>query len=112
MPDKKTIDPALKKWFDKYEKKTGRKIIVDDTCWLVWQEDKGFLIMQPEPADKTLVISYMCGDGKYWERVAVEIANKAGLETFVFITRRNPKAFERMFGATLRSYIMERKVNI
>jgi hypothetical protein len=53
----------------------------------------------------------MCGDGKYWEQVATDLADALGFDRFLFATRRNPKAFERRFGAKLRSYLLERKVH-
>ncbi len=105
------IPPKLQEWFDYYEKHTGSKPRLSPDDHFVWDEKKGFLSLVPVPAENALLIHYMCGDGKYWERVATELADALGYDRFFFSTRRNPKAFERRFGAKLRSYLLERKVH-
>mgnify|MGYP000028643132 FL=1 len=50
------------------------------------------------------------GDGKYWDRFFRELAKEHGVNSYLFYTRRNPKAFARKFGAKTVQTIMQVEV--
>jgi len=57
-----------------------------------------------------LVIIQCYGDGKYWDNMATELAIKNKVDKIMFITKRNPQAFERKYGYKVIGYAMERGV--
>lgn len=50
------------------------------------------------------------GDGNYWDKFLVELANKLGCKQIRFATKRNPKVWERKFGYKIAGYIMEKEL--
>ena len=111
-PLQKENKKTFEEWAEWYEKKTGENLKIMPEDHVVYHEDKGFLVVMPVPSENALLIRYMCGDGKYWEKVATEMADEIVATRFFFATRRNPKTFERRFGAKIRTYLMEREVHV
>ena len=50
------------------------------------------------------------GDGKYWLDRSLEIAKERGCRVIRGATRRNIKAYCKMFGMKVTAYVVEREV--
>lgn len=68
------------------------------------ENDHGFSSYKIE--NGILHVIQVYGDGKYWERFYRKVAKENNVKRAMFYTRRNPKAFERRFGAEVVQYIM------
>lgn len=78
-------------------------------CQILHIEGKGFISYAIQ-GDK-LVIPDLYGDGKFWLEKALELAKTNGCTKLLGGTRRNPKAYNKMFGTKVVGYILEREVN-
>lgn len=54
----------------------------------------------------TLRVIQVYGDGKHWERFFRKLAKENNIKRAMFYTRRNPKAFERRYGAKVVQTVM------
>jgi len=69
----------------------------------------GFLTF--DVIDNTLFVYDCYGDGKRWDDLLCTVAKKLGLKEISFITRRNPKAFKRLFGYELVKIVKDNEGN-
>jgi hypothetical protein len=70
-----------------------------------WHPMHGFFTYCFDAASGEILIPKMCGDGKYWRKVIHRFARATkhlGVRGVLFCTKRNPVAFMRIFGGTLR----------
>jgi hypothetical protein len=87
---------SLSEWEKYYEAKTGRPILSKAFAQCLIDLSKGFMYFAFN-ADNDLVVCATCGDGKYWEKKALEIAKLHG-SRWVFTTiYKRPKAYQRRF---------------
>ena len=94
--------------------------------WLEWRKEHGaeevgelppnaLIDYHPEHGfmayityDDVLEIHHMCGDGKYWFRfIKEELMKVLKLNKIRAYTMRNPKTWERKYGAHIRGWYME-----
>ena len=68
------------------------------------ENDQGFASYKIEGG--VLHVIQVYGNGKHWERFFRKVAKENNVKRAMFYTRRNPKAFERRFGAKVVQYIM------
>lgn len=78
-------------------------------CEIIYIEGKGFISYAIQ-GDK-LLIPDLYGDGKFWLDYALKLAKEKGCTKLLGGTRRNPKAYEKMFGTKVVGYVLEREVN-
>jgi len=76
-----------------------RNLIENEYGFMTWTADE----------DSIIAIN-VYGDGKYWDRVLVNLAKELGVNKIIFGTQRNFKAYERKFGYKLKGYILEKEV--
>lgn len=89
-------------WLETYFKKSGdRKLYPTEYSHIC---DKGFASWNVT-ADALMVVQ-LYGDGRWWHGFFDEMAGNLGLP-IRFATTRNPKAWERKYGAKVVGYIME-----
>lgn len=69
--------PSLADWETLYQRKTGKPIRTTAFAQLLVDLDKGFMYFAFND-EGDMVICETCGDGKYWEQVALEIARVNG----------------------------------
>ena len=95
------------------------------TEWLEWYEERtgcGDLELYPNEqvffhpehgfityfiVDDILELHHMCGDGKAWQKLLIEIMKQNGLKKLRAFTMRNPEAWMRKYGGHIRGYYME-----
>lgn len=99
------VNDGLDVMVNDYFNRTG-KVSID--CEILAEDGKGF-ISYAIAGDKLLVPD-LYGDGKYWLEKALEFARQNGCTKLIGGTRRNPKAYEKMFGTKVVGYILEREV--
>jgi len=75
-----------------------------------WMEENehGFCVWRVQEGQLILVNVY--GDGTFWNTWATDKAKELELDSILFATKRNPKAFVRKFKYEVTGYILERKV--
>lgn len=74
--------------------RTGDKTIVNTNYT---ENEHGFASYKIEKG--LLHIIQVYGDGKYWESFFRKIAKENNIKKAMFYTRRNPKTFQRRYGA-------------
>jgi len=88
-----------------YMHRSGDKQI-DRTNYI--ENEYGFASWMEKPDCIHVIQVY--GDGEYWDRFFRQLAEKYGVDSYLFYTRRNPKAFARKFGAKTVQTIMKVEV--
>lgn len=68
------------------------------------ENDHGFVSYKIE--GNTLHVIQVYGDGKHWEKFFRKLAKEQGIKRAMFYTRRNPKAFQRRYGAKIVQTVM------
>jgi len=63
-----------------------------------------------EIGENHLLVIQVYGDGKFWDKFFRDLAKDHGLKSYIFSTRRNPKAFSRRFNASVIETWMRVKV--
>ena len=53
----------------------------------------------------------MCGNGKEWQKIVLQIMKDFGLKKVRAFTRRNPDAWIRKYGGHIRGYYMEADID-
>lgn len=93
-------------WLDYYREKTGCKDLeLSPDEQVFFHPDYGFITFFTH--DDILELHHMCGNGKAWQKVLVQLMKDNGLHTLRAFTRRNPKAWMRKYGGHIRGYYME-----
>lgn len=94
---------TLDEWVAKYEKKTGEQFVVPDGFKLAFDEQHGFFCFTVAFKDgiEYVDIAHTCVDSFKWAFDIVESFAKAnGIKYMATATKRNPKAYARLTGAT------------
>jgi len=92
---------------EQYFKKSKDDLIIEENTI---DNEFGFATWNINPKYKALIIHNLFGDGQYWEQFFIGLAKRLGLKKIMFLTKRNPKAFERRFKCKLVGYLLEREV--
>lgn len=93
-------------WLDWYVEHGGsRDLELDERETVLSHPEHGFATMLAH--GDILELHHLCGDGKYWQVVLVEIMKAHGLKKLRAFTRRNPQAWMRKYGGRIRGYYME-----
>lgn len=98
----------INQWIEYYHDKSGDLFAVDLDSPMEFSEEHGFC--QYNVVDEYLVLSCVCGDGKYWDAWAINKARELGLQKILFMTYRNPAAWERKHGYKVCGYVMSKEV--
>lgn len=67
----------------------------------------GFFVLQLGRTDGVLFVPALSGDGEKLVPYILEEGRKLGYKKVRFITKRNPKAWERKYGFKQTAYVME-----
>lgn len=91
-------------WITRYEQQTGYQF---DPNGVDVIPERGFITWS-QPRPDTVYVSQIYGDGhgKWWHGFLEALCRKVGARRVVFPTVRNPKAWERAYGARLVGYLM------
>lgn len=109
MEQKHLRTKTKSEWLKWYEERTGCKDLeLLPNEQIFFHPEHGFITFFAH--DGILELHHMCGDGKAWQKILVQIMNDNGIGTLRAFTRRNPKAWIRKYGGHIRGYYME--VNI
>ena len=97
-------------WLKWYEQRTGCKdleLYPDEKVF--FQPEAGFITFWTN--NDILELHHMCGDGKRWQKLLLQIMKDCGLKKLRAFTRRNPKAWIRKYGGHIRGYYMEADID-
>lgn len=93
-------------WLEYYEKRTGCKDLeLLPNEHVFFHPEHGFITFFAY--DDILELHNMCGNGKEWQKIVIEIMKEYGLKKLRAYTQRNPKAWIRKYGGHIRGYYME-----
>lgn len=97
-------------WLKYYEEKTGcRDLKLAPYERVFFSPENGFITFFVH--DDVLEIHHMCGNGKEWQKVVLQIMRDLGLRKVRAFTRRNPDAWIRKYGGHIRGYYMEADID-
>lgn len=105
----KPVGGTFLDWVAWYEERTGTRARFHPTERIVFDPERGFVSWWFSAEDTALHLGKMAGDGRFWERVVLEEARRAGCTRVQSFTRR-PKLWMRRYGAKIKGYVMEREV--
>jgi hypothetical protein len=112
---KQPIGGTFDEWVAWWEFHLSRK--VPGSSWrpfpgsqILFDPEKGFLEYGIDAANDGIMIHAMCGDGRFWEEKANEIAKTLGYSKAFFFVRRDPRTYMRKYGAKIHGFILEREV--
>lgn len=93
-------------WLDYYAERTGCKDLeLLPNEHVFFHPKHGFITFFAY--DDILELHHMCGNGKEWQKIVIEIMKEYGLKKLRAYTQRNPKAWIRKYGGHIRGYYME-----
>ena len=110
MEQKNLQTKTKAEWLKYYEERTGCKdlrLFPDEQVF--FHPEHGFMTFFVY--GNVLEIHHMCGDGKSWVKLVKKIMQDNGLRTVRFSTKRNPKAWQRKYGAHILGYYMETDID-
>ncbi|MBQ7170069.1 MAG: hypothetical protein IJR63_09250 [Synergistaceae bacterium] len=96
-------------WLKWYQERTGCKdleLYPDEQVF--FHPEFGFITYFIH--DDILELHHMCGNGKKWQKVLIQIMKDYGLSKLRAFTKRNPEAWMRKYGGHIRGYYMEAKL--
>lgn len=97
---------TIPEWLGYYRKKTGCKDLqLADYETVFFHPEHGFITFFTH--DDILELHHMCGNGKEWQKLLVQIMKDNGLKKLRAFTRRNPQAWIRKYGGHIRGFYME-----
>ena len=97
-------------WLKYYEQRTGCKDLeLQPFEHVFFHPEYGFIAFFLH--DDILELHHMCGNGKQWQKILVQIMKDCGLKKLRAFTKRNPKAWIRKYGGHIRGYYMEADIN-
>ena len=97
-------------WMNYYEQRTGCKdleLSPDET--ILFHPDNGFVTFFAH--DNILELHHLCGNGKNWQKVLVQVMKDNNLTKLRGFTRRNPSALTRKYGGHVRGFYMEADIS-
>ena len=83
----------------------GEDLELDERETVLFHPDHGFVTFLTH--GDILELHHLCGDGKYWRRTMAKIMRTWGLKQLRAFTRRDPRLWERAYGAHVRGWYME-----
>ena len=93
-------------WLKYYEEKTGCKDLeLAPYERVFFSPEHGFITFFAH--DDILELHHMCGHGKEWQKIIVQIMEDLRLKKVRAFTRRNPDAWTRKYGGHIRGFYME-----
>ena len=100
-------------WIGVYEKRLGMKYTPEEYELTAFHPEHGFFsFIDPAYTEPGVFeVHLMVGDGEYWMRLMKQAMKESGCTKVRFITRRNPEAWTRKYGAKIRAYIMEADID-
>lgn len=109
--EQKTLQAKSKaEWLKYYEERTGCKdlrLLPEEHIF--FHPEHGFITFYVY--DGILELHHMCGDGKVWQKILIQIMKDNGLTKLRAYTERNPKAWIRKYGGHIRGYYMEADID-
>jgi hypothetical protein len=97
---------TFEQWVEAYEERGDCEFVLSQGEKVCWHPEHGFFTCLFDAASGEILIPKMCGDGKYWRPLiyglAVKGREKRGVKGVLCCTKRNPAAFTRLMGGTLR----------
>jgi hypothetical protein len=101
MNGPKTFD----EWVEVYEERGDCEYVLSPRERRVWDPMHGFFTYLFDAASGEILIPKMCGDGRYWRKEIYKLARATrhlGVKGVTCCTKRNPFAYMRVLGGTLR----------
>ena len=92
---------TFEEWIEAYEER-GCKFVSQPEDHIAYHSEHVFFAYRIDTSDMTLLITDMCGDMKYWKPVMIELARTLGMRSAYYCTRRNPAAWIRAHGGSIR----------
>ena len=93
-------------WLKWYEERTGsRDLEMSPYEQVLFHPKYGFIVYFKH--DDILELHHMCGNGKEWQKVLVEVMRENGLKRLRAFTNRNPKAWQRRYCGHVVGYEIE-----
>ena len=92
-------------WLKYYEERTGCKTEIFPDEQIFFHPEHGFITFFAH--DGILELHNMCGDGKQWQKILIQIMKDNELTKLRAYTRRNPKAGIRKYGGHVLGWFME-----
>ena len=89
----------LNEWAELYHRKTGELFSPDEKYTLIHDDEHGFCEYKIFP--KHIQLRQLCGDCKFWVKIAMSIVLQLGLEAMCAKILRHPKPFIRALGFKL-----------
>ena len=109
MEQTKSQTKTKAEWLEYYEQRTGCKdldLFPDEQVF--FHPEHGFITFFAH--DGILELHNMCGSGKEWQKILIQIMKDNGIKKLRAYTERNPKAWIRNYGGHIKGWFME--VNI
>ena len=101
---------TIDEWLEYYQKRTGcHNLELSSDEHIFFHPQHGFITFFTH--DDILELHHMCGNGKAWQKVLVQIMKNCGLTQLRAFTRRNPKAWIRKYGGHIRGFYMEADIS-
>lgn len=93
-------------WENWYKARTGcEDLRLHPEEIVLYHTEHGFVTFLTH--DDVLELHHLCGDGKYWQKVILNVMKFEKLKKLNAFTRRNPKAWAKKYGGHIRGYYME-----
>lgn len=100
----------MEPWIKLFETRAKCPFRVADNEKVMGNPEKGFLGYILDVHNMDVIITKMCGDGKYWYNKIIEFMTLAKPEGWLhckFSTVRDPKAFKRFVGGEVINQTVE-----
>lgn len=93
-------------WIEYYKERTGcRDLDLFPDEQIFFHPEHGFITFFVH--DGILELHNMCGNGKEWQKIIIQMMKDNGLTTLRAYTERNPKAWIRKYGGHIKGWFME-----
>ncbi|GHV42554.1 hypothetical protein FACS1894187_24850 [Synergistales bacterium] len=97
---------TLGEWIEAYEERdSDTEYVLSPGERIVYDDMHGFFTYLFDPREKLVLIPKMCGDGKHWRKQILKLVlatRHLGVKGAYCCTKRNPVAYMRVLGGTLR----------
>ncbi|GHV45847.1 hypothetical protein FACS1894204_06130 [Synergistales bacterium] len=97
---------TLEEWVEVYEERdSDTEYVLSSGERVVYDALHGFFTYAFDPREKLILIPKMCGDGKFWRPKILKMVlatRHLGVRGAYCCTKRNPVAYMRVLGGTLR----------
>ena len=101
---------TMDEWLEYYERHTGCKDLeLSPNETVLFHPDAGFVTFFAH--NDILELHHLCGNGKGWQKVLVQVMKDNNLTKLRAFTRRNPAAWMRKYGGHVRGFYMEADIS-